>query len=110
MRVQTSSRTFAVDVEVYTPVDDGHRREVLKTTFNYLDAEEIEKFDVKTMQGTTDLLSAIVNRFDGLADDSTGQPLPYSEELRAKLCLLPHVRQALCLKYFASVSKAKAGN
>lgn len=111
MRIQTSTiRTFAQDVEVFTPIDNGHRREILKTTFNYLDSEEIEKFDLKTMQGTTDFLKAIVNRFDGLTDDSTGEPVPYSEDLRAKLCLFPHVRQAICLKYFASLTKAKAGN
>jgi hypothetical protein len=110
MRVQSGNRTFTQDVTVMTPIDGGHRRETLKVTFNYLDVEAIDKFDIKTMQGTTDFLHAVVNRFDGLTDDATGEPVPYSEELRAQLCNMPHVRQAVCLKYFDSVSKAKAGN
>lgn len=109
MRI-ASKRTFTHDVTVFTPIDGGHRKEVLKTTFNYLDVHQADAFDLSARAGISEFLLAIVNKFDGLIDDASGQPTPYNEELRDQLLSLPHVRMALVTEYFGAVQKAKAGN
>jgi hypothetical protein len=101
--------TFTHNVPVVTPTDSGFEDENLSTTFNYLDVDAIDKFDTKTLEGTSALLEAAVVRFSGLTD-ANDQPLTCSEELREMLLKRQNVRQALCTYYFAALLKVKAGN
>jgi len=108
MRI-SEKQTFTRDVTVFTPIDGGFRKENLKAIFNYLDVDQVDQFDLKSKEGTTEFLKATIVKLDGLTDDG-GQPIPYSEELRDRLFKLQHVRVALYTEFFESVSKAKAGN
>jgi len=108
MKIATKT-TFRRDVRVFTPIDGGHRQETLKATFNYLGVEEVDKFDLKTTDGTTEFLKAVVARLDGLTDES-GADVLYNDEVRDQLFNLQHVRLALCKEFFDTVSKAKSGN
>jgi hypothetical protein len=101
--------TFTHDVPVVTPTDKGFEDETLNTTFNYLDVDAIDKFDTKTLEGTSALLEAAVVRFNGLTDNND-RPLAYSEELRAIILKRQNIRQALCTYYFAALLKVKLGN
>jgi hypothetical protein len=101
--------TFTHDVPVLVPVDGGHEEQTLKTTFNYLDFEQIAPFDLKTPEGTTAMLLAIVNCLHELQDEK-GNTLPYTGELRDMLFRRQYVRQALIGHYLAAVTKAKEGN
>jgi hypothetical protein len=101
--------TFTHDVPVVTPTDAGFAEEALNTTFNYLDVEAIDKFDTKTLEGTSALLEAAVVRFNALTD-AKDQPLAYDVEVRAILLKRQNVRQALCSYYFSALLKVKPGN
>ena len=97
-------RTFTREVKLLTPSDGGHRPESMKTTFNFLDVDEIAKFDLRTPDGTSAFLRAIVRRFDDLVDDAD-QPLPCSDELRDRLLRMNNVRQAVIQAYLDAVNK-----
>jgi hypothetical protein len=101
--------TFTHDVPVMTPTDTGFSEEALNTTFNYLDVDAIDAFDIKTVEGTTALLEAAVVKFDKLTD-ADDRPLTYTVELRQMLLKRQNVRQALCTYYFSALLKVKAGN
>ncbi|RJF70867.1 hypothetical protein [Rhodopseudomonas palustris] len=105
-----ADRIFSRDVTVLTPADGGHVKETLKVSFNYLDIDAVARFDLKTADGTTAFLKAIVRRLDDLTDVDD-RPLPYSTELRDAVLRLGHVRQAIATAYFAAVNgDAQAGN
>jgi hypothetical protein len=109
MFVISKKNTFTHDVPVLVPVDEGHDEQTLKTTFNYLDTDAVKAFDLKTAEGTTAFLVAIVSSFHDLVDDN-GSSLPYSEELRDQLIRRQYVRQALVAHYFGAVTKVAEGN
>ncbi|UGA45955.1 phage tail assembly chaperone [Bradyrhizobium quebecense] len=102
-------RTFTHDVAVLVPIDAGHEEQTLKTTFNFLDTEELKDFDLRTLEGSTAFLNAIVASFHDLVDGDGG-PVPYSEELRNRLIRRQYVRSALLSHYGEAVTKAKEGN
>lgn len=101
--------TFTHDVKVLTPVDDGFAEDVLKTTFNYLPTDEVAKFDLKTPEGTTEFLRAIVAGLHELVDEN-GKPLTCTVELRDRLLFLPGIRNGLVAHYLDAVTRIKEGN
>jgi len=107
----SKAQLFTHDVTIFTPVDGGFRKEELKTTFELLPVDEVRGFDLSTPAGTDAFLDRAVRKFGDLTDDNE-QPIPYSDELRAQLLKLPHVRQGLCSDYFEAVANngPKAGN
>ncbi len=105
----TEKRTFTHPVTVMTPADGGHAEETFKCTFNYLDVDQVEGFDLNTKEGTTAFLQAIVNRLDDLVNDH-GNPMTYNDALRDQVIKLGSVRSALIAAYLEAVSKAKTGN
>jgi hypothetical protein len=102
-------RTFTHDVPVLVPIDGGFEEQTLKTTFNYLDTEEVKQFDLKTPDGTSDCLLAVVHSLHELVDNDKNA-VPYNEAVRDQLFRRQYVRQGLLTYYFDAVSKAKAGN
>ncbi|ACF01850.1 conserved hypothetical protein [Rhodopseudomonas palustris TIE-1] len=101
--------TFTHDVTVLTPVDGGHDEETLVVTYNYLDTEEVKKFDLNTSNGTTQFLDSLVAKIDGLTGP-TGEPIACSFDLRQKLLKMSNVRLAVIRHYFDAVRKVKEGN
>jgi hypothetical protein len=101
--------TFTHDVPVLVPVNGGHEEQKLKTTFFYLDIDQIETFDLKTMEGTTNFLLAIVSSFHDLESDDQ-VAIPYTVEVRDQLFRRQYIRQALATYYFDAVAKVKEGN
>lgn len=101
--------TFTHDVKVLTPVDGGHAEAVLKTTFNFLPAEELAAFDLNGAEDTTAFLKAVVAQLHDLATPE-GAPIPYNDAVRDKLLLRSDVRKALGNHYLAAVAKAPEGN
>jgi hypothetical protein len=102
-------RTFTHDVKVQIPVDGGFVEDTLKTTFNYIPTDRVEKFDLKTASGTTDFIRAIVAELHDLADMS-GKPIPYNDAVRDQLISQPNIRLALTSHYLNAVTKVKEGN
>jgi hypothetical protein len=101
--------TFTHTVRVQTPIDGGHKEELLKATYRVLRHSEVNDLDLKSGGGSRDFLTKAIVKLDDLQDEQ-GRPLPYSDELRAQLLDLPHVRVALAQGYFAAVGKAPEGN
>jgi hypothetical protein len=101
--------TFTHDVTVLTPVDGGHAEEKLKTTFNFLPADEVAAFDLTSSEGTTDFLKAIVAELHELVNES-GSVIAYSEAVRDRLLSRSDIRKALGNHYLAAVANAPAGN
>jgi hypothetical protein len=104
-----SNPTFKHKVKIMTPVDGGHREESVQTTFNVLSTEELKDYDLATPEGTSDFLRRIIVKIDDIEGED-GQALPWSDELRDQLLVMPHVRMALSQSYFTAVSKARRGN
>ncbi len=102
-------RTFTHDVPIIVPVDGGFEDRNLKTTFNYIDVEETQKFDLRTPEGTTAFLVRIVSMFHDLMDGEKN-PVPYTEAVRDALLRKQYVRQGLANYYFDALGKAKEGN
>lgn len=92
-------RTFTHDVKIMLPVDGGFVEETLKTTFNYLPADEL---------GPGFLEKAVVTFLD-LADDNE-QPLTCTDELRAKILANPNVVHGLTDYYSRVIHKVAPGN
>jgi hypothetical protein len=101
--------TFTHDVTVMTPIDGGFADETLIVTFNYLDTNQAEKFEINTVDGTTAFLNAIVVKLDGLTDVE-GKPIACSLDLREKLLRTNTVRRAILQHYANAVNKVKEGN
>jgi hypothetical protein len=102
--------TFTHDVPIMVPIDGGFEEQTLKTTFNYLDSEEVKQFDVATASGTTAFLSAVVNAFHDLTTGANDAALPYSIEVRDALFRKQYIRQGVIAYYFEAVTKVKEGN
>ncbi|MGJ5203640.1 hypothetical protein [Bradyrhizobium sp. HKCCYLR20261] len=105
----STGRTFTHDVKVLMPSDVGHTEETLRTKFVYLDVDEINKFDLTTMDGTSKFLDAVVVRFNDLTDDD-GQSIQCNDEIREQLLRSPNVRLALSKHYLHAVTRAPEGN
>ncbi|WP_315742840.1 MULTISPECIES: hypothetical protein [unclassified Bradyrhizobium] len=103
------TRTFTHDVKVLMPSDVGHTEETLRTKFVYLDSDAISAFDLKTTDGTSRFLDAVVVRFFDLTDDD-GQAIECTNDLRTQLLRSPNIRLALSAHYFNVVTKAPEGN
>ncbi|WP_420132606.1 hypothetical protein [Rhodopseudomonas sp.] len=104
-----SNPTFTHTVTVMTPVDGGFSEEKLDVTYNYLDTDEVKKFDLTTGDGTSKFLFTLVAKLDGLTGP-TGEPVVCSLELREKLLRMSNVRRAIIAHYFDAVNKVKEGN
>ncbi len=104
----TPHATFTHDVTVMSPIDGGFEEETLKVTFNYLDADQVAPFNLKTALGTDEFLKAAVVKLDGLTD--ANGPVSETPSLREKLLKRTNVRQAVCSHYFNAVAKVKEGN
>lgn len=102
-----SQFTHAVTVEV--PIDGGHRKETFKARFRVLDSAKIDGFDLDSEEGSTELLKAAIVTLDELVDENN-KPVPYSDELRDQLIVVPFVRAALAKTYFAAIGKSARGN
>lgn len=108
-RVTEGKRQFTHDVSIMEPVDGGFREDKLKTTFNALDKDEVEKFDIKTHVGTNEFLAAIIDDFHDLQMED-GRPLECTPEIRARLLAWQNIRHGLLMHYFDAVAKVKTGN
>lgn len=93
------TRTFTHDVKIMLPVDDGFVEETLKTTFNYLPADQL---------GPGFLEKAVVTFLD-LVDDND-QPVTCTPELRAKLLASPNIVHGLTDYYARVIHKVAPGN
>lgn len=100
--------TFTHEVEVMVPIDGGWDRQSFKATFRVL-AEDAERPDLSTVDGSTSFLRRTVTNMDGLEGED-GKPQHYSDALRDRLLRVPYVQAALVRTYVAAVSKAPAGN
>lgn len=103
------NRTFKHTVKVMMPSDGGYDSEEFEATLKYLQTEEVGKFDLNAVDGTTNFLKHIVVRLDGLTDEN-GQPLPYSDKLRDLVISMPNAREAILKAFFNAVGKACEGN
>jgi hypothetical protein len=100
--------TFTRIVEVFTPDDDGHRKETVTATFRVVPTDEAARIKLATEDGTSQFLRRAIVRLDDLAD--AGRPVAYGDEVRDQVLRMPHARIALVNAYFDAVSKAKEGN
>lgn len=93
------TRTFTHDVKIMLPVDGGFVEETLKTTFNYLPADQL---------GPGFLEKAVITFCD--LEDDTGKPVQCTDELRAKLLASPNVVHGLTDYYARVIHKVAPGN
>lgn len=104
-----SENLFTRKVRVSVPVNGGHQDETMRVTFRELPVSRIEEFDTSTIEGTNQMLRAVVVEIaDVIGDD--GQPLEWNADLRDQLIDVFCVRKALVGDYFEAVAKARAGN
>jgi len=102
-------RQFTHRVRIFTPVDGGHKEESVKVTYRVIDTEQVEGFDLGSVEDTTEFLRAVIVRIDEvLAEDNS--PLPYNDELRDALVKVPYVRAAIGRGYFEGIGKGRKGN
>lgn len=92
-------RIFTHDVKIMLPIDGGFVEETLKTTFNYLPADQL---------GPGFLEKAVVT-FHELEDDS-GKSVTCDDELRAKLLASPNIVHGLTDYYSRVIHKVAPGN
>lgn len=103
------TRTFTLVVPIMTPADGGYIKESLRATFQVIDTEAMEAFNLATAEGTTAFLKAAVVKLDG-ATNADNEPIAYNEQLRDQLLKLQFVRQALATAYFEAMTRVKEGN
>lgn len=104
------NRTFTTKVSVMVPVDGGHDLQTFDCKFLVVPADEAEKHDLRTGEGTKEVLKLAVV---GFGDDLIGEdekPLPFSDKLRDALINDYPTRQGLIGAYLAAVTKARSGN
>lgn len=101
--------TFTRVVKISVPVDGGHREDTVKATFRVIDQEETAGFSLAKPDQLKAFLARIIVKLDDLADAS-GNPLPYSDELRDRITGKLYVSNALAKEYFVAIAGAREGN
>lgn len=101
---------FTHTVEVMVPVDGGFERQTFDCQFRVAPAEEMEKHDLGTREGSVGLLKLVVVGFGDDLVDMDEKPLPYSDALRDLLIADYPTRQGLSAAYLAAISKGRSGN
>lgn len=101
--------TFTHTVKVKVPIDGGYRDETCKATYRVISPELSDTYDLKTTDGSTEFLRAVLMKMDDIAD-AQGQPLEWSDEVRDQVLKLPYARAALAGAYFGALNGAKKGN
>ena len=105
----TDVPTFARTVTIMVPEDDGHREETLRVTYRVVPTDQAAPINLNDGESVRQFLEIAIVRFDDLVDTNKN-PVPYSDEIRARVLLMPHARAPLVGEYIAAVSKAKLGN
>lgn len=105
----SKERTFRREITAMSPVDGGFKEEKFHATFRVLDGDKAAEYDRATIVGTRDFLKQVTVRLDDLVD-ANDKPVPYSDEVRDQVIVMPWVALALVREYFASVGKAAEGN
>lgn len=98
--------TFTHDVEITEPVDGGHRKQKLKTTFRVITTDRYQEL---IKDGDLALLREVVERFHDVEDEN-GQPVEYSDALRDQLIQLPYIRIGVVRGYNEAIVGARAKN
>lgn len=88
---------------------EGVERQSITVRYRALANSEIELFDLRTAEGTTDFLHRVVARVDDVVDDD-GKPVPFTPALLDRLLDLGWVRQPMVRSYFAALAGARLGN
>lgn len=102
-------RQFTARLKSATPVDGGTREETFKATYRVLSTERIDEIDLATKEGTDEFLRAVIVELHELVD-ANRQALPYNDEIRDQVMIIPYARRALIDGYFSNVNKARKGN
>jgi hypothetical protein len=101
----TPKRTFTHEVKISIPVDGGFSDQLLKTTFNYMEGEELKKVS----QDDDAFLDAVVSTFHDLVDDDK-KPVDCTAELRGAILRNSNVQTALIAHYTSAIRKVPKGN
>jgi hypothetical protein len=103
----SSDPKFTIPVEVFVPIDGGHRKDTFKATFRVGEADALNEFAL--LDGQREELRKIFVGFDEVLDEADN-PIPYSDEMRDRMIATPYVRAALVQAYLGAIVKARAGN
>ena len=101
--------TFTHSVTARVPVDGGHDEQEFKATFKVMPVDQVDNYDLKTVEGATEFLARVVVSMSELADEK-GKDLAYNDDVRSKVLQMPYARKALLDAYSKGVSGARTGN
>lgn len=86
---------FTREVKVNVPDGESVREESFRATFRVLSTDV---FATLTTDAMTDFLRKAVVKLNDLVDENGG-PVGWSEEVRDRIIVIPHVRSALLATY-----------
>lgn len=88
---------------------EGAEPQSIAVRFHALPNSEIDAFELRTAEGTTEFLERVIVRIDDVVDED-GEAVTYDAALRDRLLDLGWVRQPLVRTYFAALAGARLGN
>lgn len=98
--------TFRHKITARVPIDGGYRDETFTVKYQLASRPDA---DLSTDPMRDDFLSDVVMECEDLVDEN-GQPLPWSDDVRAAVFGLPWARLAILSGYFTAVTGARVKN
>lgn len=107
--VVKANQNFVHDVAVRVPVDGGFEDHTLAVEFRVIDAAELAKFKLQSIEEENTFFDQAVAGFKNLVDEE-GKELPMNDKLRARVLGPAFIRKAICKHYLKAVLDAQTGN
>lgn len=101
--------TFARDVVIQVPTDEGYEAHTLRTRFKVVDFDTLTSFDLMKPADQTAYLDAIVERFENVGDHE-GKVLEPTPDLKARILAMPFTRAPLMKAYERALTEEAQKN
>jgi small nuclear ribonucleoprotein (snRNP)-like protein len=105
----TSNPTFAHDVDIQVPVDDGFSDQKLRVRYRVVDLDDLENLKLDDIKDQKKYLELIVDGFENLVDEDD-KPIQNPHTLTKKILGRIYVRGPVMRAYMEAMAGAKVKN